>query len=74
MVKVLFGLDVNESDFACDSIVFNYKELPEYHNLPKEVLGHSLAIYDNNEFKVLIQIVTDMDTSKILVCKAQKFL
>lgn len=73
MVKDLFNMDVKECEFACDSIEFDSDELHEFTGLPKKVLGHSLALYENNEFKVLIEIVTDLNTSKIFTIQIQNF-
>lgn len=73
LVNELFGLKVQQYDFACDSIQFDSDEINEFEGLPKQVLGHSLNVYQNESLVVSIQIVTDLDTKKILGLKVQNF-
>ena len=73
LVYELFSLKVHEYDFACDSIQLDSEEIPEFEGLPKHVLGHSLYVYENEKVVVSIQIVTDLDTSKMLSLKIQQY-
>lgn len=73
LVNELFGLKIQQYDFVFESIQFDSDEVEEFEELPQQVLGNSLDVYNNEKLAVSIQILTNLSTSKIFGLKIQKY-